>query len=123
LDGYSYRHVLVTVRGMSGGPISTSPWVVEIWDYQHRMISITVPWNTGTRAQQGATLHRDSGCVYNWIILGDPNDSTNTKAFQCPADGQADSTTSAQQLRNNGLTTIDDVVAVQVTASPVKPGG
>jgi hypothetical protein len=82
-----------------------------------------VPWNLSTRAQQGATLHRETGCVYHWITLGDPNDPGNTKTFQCPADGQPDSTASAQQLRNNGLTTIDDVVATQVTASPVKPGG
>jgi hypothetical protein len=104
--------------GQVGGPISVSPWTYTGLDYQGRAIAITVPFNTSSRAQQGATLHRDTGCVYHTIVLGDPNDPTNVKQFACPADGQPDSTATAQQLRNNGLTTIDDVVAVQVTAKP-----
>jgi hypothetical protein len=103
---------------MAHGDPQLSPWTATFYDYQHRAIQIIVTFNNSTRALLGAVLHRDSGCLYTRIALDNPNDAARVKWFTCPADGQPDITVTAAQLASRGLNTIEDVLAVQITAAP-----
>jgi hypothetical protein len=103
---------------MADGPPMTSPYVWEAGDYLTRVIRITVTFNNATRALTGATVFRDAACLYQKIYIGTGADGTpdNTdKVIVVPA-GSASVT--AQQLRQRGLDTIEDVLALQITAGP-----
>ena len=100
-----------------GDPIQ-SPWIVQMWDYQHREIRITVTFNNNTRALQNAVVHRDAGCVYTKIVFDDPGDNAKAKRLAAPADGQGDRTYTANQMASQGLNTIEDATVIQITAEP-----
>jgi len=103
---------------MAKGDPLLSPWVYEAWDYQHLVIRITVNFNNSTRALQTSVVHRDSGCQYHTIVLDNPSDQVKAKRLAAPADGAGDITYTANQMASRGLNTIDDVLAVQITAEP-----
>lgn len=101
----------------------TSPWQWIARDYQSLAISISITFDETTHALLdvgGActTVHRDSGCQYNTIVLDNPADSAKAKLLPAPADGKPDVSYSTAQLARQGLSTIDDVLAVQITAEP-----
>jgi hypothetical protein len=100
------------------GPPMTSPYVQQFQDNFGKFISITVNFNNTTRALSGATVFRDATCQWTHIYIGlgaDGTPDTTDKAFTVPA---GTSSVSAQQLRQRGLNTIEDVLALQITAGP-----
>jgi hypothetical protein len=101
-----------------GDPLDVSPWVWEAGDYVGLVIRITVNFNVSTRALQSAVVHRDDGCQYHTIVLDNPSDAVKAKRLAAPADGAADNTYTAKQMSRQGLATIEDVLAVQITAEP-----
>jgi hypothetical protein len=101
---------------MRGDPM-TSPWIWESHDYVGLAIRITVNFNDTTMALTSAVIHRDDGCQYTKIVFDVPSD-VKSKRLAAPADGAGDRTYTAQQLKSQGLNTIDDVFAVQITAEP-----
>lgn len=104
---------------MAHGDPLLSPWSASFLDFQGLAVTITVPFNNATRALvDGTVLHRDAGCHYTRIALDNPNDAAKVKWFACPADGQPDTIVTAAQLAARGLTTIETVLAVQITAAP-----
>jgi hypothetical protein len=101
----------------TGGP-AQSPWVYQAPDYRGNLIRITITFNNATRAITSATVFRDAACVYTKIYIGlgaDGTPNSTNKVFSIPP-----GTTSVplSQLSNNGLNTIEDVLALQVTAGP-----
>lgn len=102
---------------MARGDTPVSPWVWDSRDYVGLRIVITVDWDNTTRALIDAIVHRDSGCQYTKIVFDVPSDA-KSKRLAAPADGQADKTYTANQMRAQGLNTIDDILAVQITAEP-----
>lgn len=98
-----------------GGP--SNPWTWNTLDYVQLGIYISITWDAATRALTGATVSRDDGCQYNNILIGVPT-SAQVKTLPAPADGQPDATYTAKQMSRQGLSTIDDVTALQITASP-----
>ena len=100
------------------GPTQQTPYIWEDEDYVGLVIRITVNFDNTTRALSNAVVHRDSGCQYHTIILDNPNDSVNAKRLAAPADGAADKTYTANQMSKQGLHTIEDVMAIQMTAEP-----
>lgn len=97
----------------------TSPLVYyRAGDYLGKIVMVTINWNTTTRALNSVVVHRDDGCVYHTIILDNPSDSLKAKPLTLPADGAGDITYTANQLGKQGLNTIDDILAVQITAAP-----
>lgn len=102
---------------MRGDP-QTSPWIWGSGDYQNRLITITVPFDEATRAiVDGTVVHRDDDCLWSHIVWDDP--SNNQKAKRSPVVPFGDTTLTAQQLRQaTTFRTIDDILAVQVTAEP-----
>lgn len=103
---------------MNGGQLNVSPWPWEAPDYQGLVIRIAVSFNVSSRALQNAVIHRDSGCQYNTIVLDNPTDAVKAKRLAAPVDGAADKTYTANQMKAQGLNTIEDVLAVQITAEP-----
>lgn len=104
-------------RGWDGPPGTlTSPWVWTAADANGASITISVDFNASTRALQGATVVRNTGCLYRTILIGlgtDGTPDTAANAFPVP---YGTSSLTARQLTRNGLATIDDVLALQITA-------
>jgi predicted kinase len=84
-------------------------------DYLGRVISIEVAFNVNTRALQNAVVHRDDGCLFTTIVFDVPSKAT-AKMLAAPADGAADQTYTANQMKSQQLNTIEDVLALQITA-------
>jgi hypothetical protein len=100
-----------------GDPL-LSPWVSEFRDYLGRVVRITVNFDDATRALTNAVLHRDTGCLWTKVVFDNPGDAVKAKRITAPADGQGDRTYTAAQLSAVGYTTIDQAMAVQITAEP-----
>ena len=103
---------------MARGDPLTSPWVWTAADYAGAVIRITVNFNNSTKALQNSSVFRDAACLYHNIYIGtgaDGSPNTTTKAFAVPA---GTSTVTANQMSSKGLNTIDDVMALQITAGP-----
>lgn len=99
---------------MRGDPL-VSPFVWQADDYLGRVISITVDFDNSTKALLDSVVHRDTGCLFTEVVIGLPSSST-AKTLAAPADGQPDNTYTAKQMSRQGLNTIDDVLALQMTA-------
>ena len=99
---------------MASGTLAP-PWVSEFRDYLGRKIIITVNFNNATRALTPAVLHRDSGCLWNTVVFGDPSSGVS-KRITAPADGAADRTVTGATLAGLGFNTIEDATALQITA-------
>jgi len=100
---------------MQGGQAQT-PYIWEAADYQAKVIRITVTFDNATRILSGASVFRDAACVYTKILVGkgvDGQPDSTTKSFTVPA-----GTTSVTQAQMNsrGFTTIEDFLALQITA-------
>lgn len=94
----------------------TSPWVWETFDYRQRPIGIEVRFDDVTRALTGATVYRDPECVYTTILIGTGEDGipdNSPDAYAVPA---GTTEVPLQVLRRNKLRTIEDVLALQITA-------
>ena len=103
---------------MARGDPLVSPWLWSAPDYLERAITLTVNFNNATRALQNSTVVRDAGCLYGHVYIGlgaDGTPDTTTKSFAVPV---GTTTLTANQLGNKGLNTIDDVLALQITAGP-----
>lgn len=103
---------------MAKGDPLLSPWLWAAGDYMGRQIAITIPFNDANRAIQSATIHRDDGCMYTKIVLDVPSDQVKAKRLAAPVDGAGDRTYTKNQINGQGLTVIEDVLAVQITAEP-----
>jgi hypothetical protein len=90
-----------------------SPFVEAFPDYLGRAITVTFPFDNTTHALADATVVRDAGCLWGTLMIGDPNGAVKTFAVAFGT-----STVRTQQLKNNGLNTIDDIFALQITAGP-----
>lgn len=105
--------------GAKGDPI-TSPWSYVARDYVSKVLSITVTFNNATRALISATIHRDAGCMYRKIYIGigaDGTPDTATRTFNV-GNLEGDQVFNAAQMSSRGLSVIEDVLAMQITAGP-----
>src|SRR5690348_2968065 len=98
---------------MAKGDPPTSPWVWEANDYLGRIIRISVAFNNSTFAiVNGSTVFRDPACLYTKVYVGTGNDGTvesSTHVFTVPA---GTTTLNRTAFTNNGLNTINDVIAL-----------
>jgi hypothetical protein len=103
---------------MARGDPLTSPWVWSAADYLGRTITITSNFNNATRALQASSVVRAAGCLYGHLYIGLGGDGTpdsTTKSFAVPV---GTTSITANQMSAKGLNTIDDVLALQITAGP-----
>ena len=103
---------------MARGDPLLSPWLWAAGDYVGRQITISVAFNNSTRAIQSATVHRDDGCQYHTIVFDVPSDQVKAKRLAAPTDGAGDKTYTKAQINAQGLTVIEDILAIQITAEP-----
>lgn len=101
---------------MARGDALTSPWIFIASDYIDRRIIITVSFNEVTKALNNAVIHRDDGCLWTKIVLDNPSDQIRAKRISAGVDGSGDRTISKAAMASVGLNTIDDILAVQITA-------
>lgn len=99
-----------------GDPVQT-PYVYDSGgDNQNRHLTATFNFNNATRALSGAVVHRDPGCRFIAVLIGNPNGSPT----RVPANGsipEGDTAITAGQLSANGFHVIEDVLALQITAT------
>jgi hypothetical protein len=106
------------VGGIDPGGPGDSPWVWIAQDAHGEAIEIDVDFDPGTLALLDANVFRQADCLYRHIYIGTgPNGrpETSRNAYAVPA-GQT--TITAAQLAANGLHTITDILALQITAGP-----
>lgn len=98
--------------------VQQTPWIYQADDYLDRALVITVNFNNASRVLSGATIVRDPGCLYAKIYFGlgpDGTPDTTSRQFAVP---EGTTNISKAQLNSGGLTTIEDILAGQVTAGP-----
>lgn len=103
---------------MTGPGPATSPVMYSFNDYQSNKISITFVFDNTTRAITQCTVSRDAACIYTKIYVGLGADGTvnsTPRVFTVPI---GTTTVPLNQLRNNGINTIEDFFSYQVTAGP-----
>lgn len=92
-----------------------NPWEFGGTDSENREVLVSLPWDSISRALGDATTRRDDGCLYRTFLVGvGPDgtpDSTPTQ-FGIP---EGLSQIPQATLNGVGLTTIDDILAQQVT--------
>lgn len=96
--------------------VQVSPWSASFPDYQGNAITVTVTFNNSTKALTGASIVRQTGCVYTYLSFGlGPDGTPNTAParFNVPVGTTA---VTAARLKSGGLNTINDVLALQFTA-------
>lgn len=102
---------------MAKGDPVTSPYVYDTGsDYLGRHLTCSFAFDNVSRVLSGATVHRDVGCVYIAVLIGDPN-GTPTRIPAAGAIPEGDTQISKGQLNANGYATIEDVLAKQITAT------
>lgn len=99
-----------------GDPI-TSPYVYNSGpDANGNSLTCSFAFNNNNRSLSGATVHRDVGCLYVAVLVGNPNGTP----VRVPASGsipEGDTPISKGQLSSNGFDVIEDVLALQITAT------
>jgi hypothetical protein len=97
-----------------------NPLVVPIPDNYGKNMTISFAFNDATRALTGATVTRDDGCQWSRLYLGvgpDGTVETSPKLFNLEGIVGARQFTPGQ-LGAVGLSTIEQVWALQITAGP-----
>jgi hypothetical protein len=106
---------------MAKGDPVTSPYVWDSGgDFQGNHITLTWVFDNATRALITGTVHRDAGCVFTKIYVGvggDGSPNTTTHVFDV-GNLVGDRTFTANQMAAIGFTTIEQVLALQITAGP-----
>jgi hypothetical protein len=93
-----------------------NPYTYETTDSEERLFLVSFPWDAGTRALEDATTTRNEGCDFTRLLLGvgpDGVPDSTPMAFDV-AEGTNPLTTAT--MAEVGVTTIDDVLAQQITA-------
>lgn len=100
---------------LRGDPL-TSPWQFydSGGDYLDRHITGTVTFD-GAQTLTGGTVHRDAGCMYTKILIGNPASPTHTIDV---ANLSGDRAFSKAQLNAVGLFVVNDILGSQITAAP-----
>jgi hypothetical protein len=104
--------------GLGGTP--HSPFVYEARDSTGKVIRAIIPYDDTTKAiNASATVHRDVGCAYTHVIIGEinPDGSLPPGTFTVPVP-LGDSTYTVAQMAAIGLTSITQVFSTQITAAP-----
>lgn len=108
----------------NGGTIPPlpNPYVWRVWDEAGRQLQVSFSWVPVTRLLLGITTVRDEGMVWNRVLIGlgsDGSPDTTPWKLDVPV-GTSDLTgILTGVLVGLGLTTIDNVLATQVTATTV----
>ncbi len=105
---------------MAEGRPATSPWIQEFGDNFGMAIRITVEFDQATRRLTRITVFRDEGCQWTRILIGLGDDGapdSTDKAIPVAAGTDVLTSQEMRRLANAGLDTIEDILALQITAA------
>lgn len=100
------------------GNVLQSPYVVQDTDINGNSIRITITFNNTTRAITACSVFRDSACLWKRVMIGvgvDGAPDSSDKIFNIPSGTTA---VSVATLANRGLSTIQNVLDLQITFGP-----
>lgn len=105
---------------MAKGDPLQSPYIWQCSDITGKVIRGTFNFDNTTRALSSCVVYRDAGCYFTRIYVGvgpdgQPESTGVNNTFVVP-DGTTNVT--ANQMRQRGFNTIEDVLATQITAGP-----
>lgn len=106
---------------MAKGDPLLSPWEWQALDVEGDAIRITVEFDNTTRVITGITTFRDAGCAYTRILIGvgaDGIPDDTDKIVNVPAGTTVLSKGQINNLAGRGVRTVEDVLALQITAAP-----
>ena len=96
-----------------------SPWVWTAGDYQGNTITATVAFNNSTLALTSCTMVRQAGCVYAHVYFGlGANGTPDTTPSQFGPVATGTTVANAAQLAAFGFTSMNQILAGQITAGP-----
>lgn len=104
---------------MAKGDPLLSPWVWQARDNEGDVIQITVTFDNAARAITGIISFRDASCVYTQILIGlgaDGSPDTTDRVISVPSGTRSLTPAQLAALASKGLGTIEDVLALQITA-------
>lgn len=102
---------------MIGDPyVPPNPWTWAANDVNGRTLAVTVNWRSNTKALSGAVITRAVGCQLTTLYIGVGADGTPNSSPNAYAVPEGTTNIGSGQLKANGLSTIDDVTALQITA-------
>jgi hypothetical protein len=106
---------------MARGDTPVSPWIWDAKDNEEDVIRITVAYDNTTKAITGITSFRSANCAYTRILIGRGADGTpdaTDKVISVPSGTRTLTPAQLSALAAKGLATINDVMALQITAAP-----
>jgi hypothetical protein len=91
-------------------------------DLNGRRVRIEFAWDTTTKALTGVNISRNAGCQFTQILVGlgsdgRPDTTDRTVDLSGLEGARALPASRIQFLIEHGLATIDDILALQITAS------
>lgn len=92
-----------------------NPYTYEALDAYRKVISISIGWAPTLRTIGTVTVHRDSGCLFAKILIGLGADGKPDSSSMALAVAVGDATVLGTWFTTRGLTTIDNVLARQIT--------
>lgn len=96
-----------------------SPFVFyETDDYQEKIIRISFTFDEITRVLQSGTVYRDAACIYKKIYIGFGTDGAVDSSLRKVNVPSGTTNIPIAALSNFGFNTIEDIVALQITAGP-----
>jgi len=103
-------------------PPLANPYVWRVWDDAGRQLQVSFTWVPVTRLLLGIATVRDDGMAWNRVLIGlgsDGSPDTTPWKLDVPV-GNTDLTSVLTGLLVGlGLTTIDNVLATQITVTTV----
>lgn len=103
---------------MGAGHPVTSPWEYACPDYVGLSMGVRIFFDNTTRAITSCVLYRDDGCQFHTFVIG-ADGSAKVYRLDGPADGTGEvKTYTAAQMARVGLSTIEDVLALQINVEP-----
>lgn len=103
-------------------PPTPNPYHWESGDLEGDLITIDFTWDAVTRLILAITVFRDVDCAWNTILIGlgaDGSPNSSQRQVSVPIGTRTLAPTLLSALANHGLSTIDDVLTLQITATTI----
>jgi hypothetical protein len=107
-------------RAMANPPALVSPWKWQTPDAGGHILSITVTFDNTTHAITGVSSYRDPDCEFTQVLIGrgaDGSPNSTLRTIDVPDGDFVLPANRIAALASRGLNTIDDILALQITAT------
>lgn len=103
-----------------GGPVTSPYLALDAQDVAGNHLTMTFTFNEVDRSLISATIHRDPDCLWHRVLIGlGPDGTPDNSSHMFNVQGLSGNRDfNSAQLRATGFVTIEDVLALQITAGP-----